>query len=151
MGDMSISSMDNLKGSPLALSNGNTTYMLATRDLARKGFPWCVTAVQTSYFLRPIIKIVNTSATYIDYEFKMDEDFGMCKDVLTRKGKAADVAKQCSNPFYSFIIAVSTECHEAVMQVNTVQMFSKQDLVRTDPYVRHLRTTLVTLHSTFIK
>ena len=131
MGDMAMGSMTNLTGSTLKSADGKFTYTIADRSMARKAYPWCVTSTTTSYFLKPTVTKGATTSSYTEYEFLMDENYPLCKEVLTKKSKnAADIAKKCNTPFYSFMIAISDVCHTAIMSVNTIQMFSQEDKVR---------------------
>ncbi|PNW79841.1 hypothetical protein CHLRE_08g368850v5 [Chlamydomonas reinhardtii] len=128
MGDMAMGSMTNLTGSTLKSADGKFTYTIADRSMARKAYPWCVTSTTTSYFLKPTVTKGATTSSYTEYEFLMDENYPLCKEVLTKKSKnAADIAKKCNTPFYSFMIAISDVCHTAIMSVNTIQMFSQED------------------------
>ncbi|PNH06192.1 hypothetical protein TSOC_007461 [Tetrabaena socialis] len=133
MGNTTMASMSNLTGTPLTSADGKKKYIIASKSMARKAYPWCATATTTSYFLKPTISTVAATADYNEYAFKMDEDFGLCKEVLTKKGKATQVPTKCITPFYSFMIALSDECHHAIMSVNTVQMFAVQDVADAKP------------------
>ena len=73
--------------------------------------------------------MVGATSTSTDYQFTMDEDFKLCNQTLIKKRKAQDVPALCNTPFYSFMIALSEQCHEAIMSVLTVQMFVKEDKV----------------------
>ncbi|KAG2428875.1 hypothetical protein HYH02_014198 [Chlamydomonas schloesseri] len=133
MGDMTMGSMTNLTGSTLMSADGKSSYTIADRSMARKAYPWCVTSTTTSYFLQPTVTKATSTSDYVEYAFRMDESYPLCKDVLTKKKKtsAADIAKKCNTPFYSIMIAISDVCHQAIMSVNTVQMFAQEDKADT--------------------
>ncbi|KAG2445466.1 hypothetical protein HXX76_000084 [Chlamydomonas incerta] len=129
MGDMAMGSMTNLTGTTLTSADGKSTYTIADRSMARKAYPWCVTSTTTSYFLKPTVTKAAATSDYVEYAFLMDENYPLCKDVVSKKKKksATDIAKMCNTPFYSFMIAISDVCHQAIMSVNTVQMFAQED------------------------
>ncbi|KAG2445467.1 hypothetical protein HXX76_000085 [Chlamydomonas incerta] len=120
--------MTNLTGTAIATADKKSSYIVADRILARKAYPWCMTSTTTSYFLQPTVNKTMATKGYLEYSFEMDENYDFCKQLLTKKKRAADIAKMCSTPFYSFMIAVSDECHEAIMSVLTVQMFAVEDV-----------------------
>ncbi|KAG2493291.1 hypothetical protein HYH03_008427 [Edaphochlamys debaryana] len=123
MGDMPMGSMTNLTGSVIP----GTDFISAERKLARKGYPWCATSKDTAYFLKPVVSMLANTPEYAEYAFNLVENYNLCKTILERKKKAGAVSTQCAAPFYSFMIAVSDVCHEAIMSVKTVRMFSWED------------------------
>lgn len=68
-----------------------------------------------------------TTATGKQFVFAVNEDYRACLDFMERMGRTD--TSLCRSPFYSFMIAISEECHEAVMIVNTAQMVMRADQV----------------------
>ncbi|KAG2428874.1 hypothetical protein HYH02_014197 [Chlamydomonas schloesseri] len=126
---MTMGSMTNLTGTTIATSDKKSSYTIADRSMARKAYPWCKTSTTTSYFLQPTVKKTLATTSYIEYTFEMDENYDFCKQLLAKKKlSTAAIATMCNTPFYSFMIGVSDECHEAIMSVLTVQVFAMEDV-----------------------
>lgn len=127
---MTMGTMTNLTGTTIMTTDKKSSYIVADRSLARQAYPWCVTSTTTSYFLQPSVNKTLSTKDYIEYSFEMDENYDFCKQILAKKQKsAAAIARMCNTPFYSFMIAVSDECHEAIMSVLTVQMYAVENVV----------------------
>ncbi|KAG2493292.1 hypothetical protein HYH03_008428 [Edaphochlamys debaryana] len=124
MGDMPMGSMSNLTGSPIP----GTDYVSADSKLARMGYPWCVTALPTAYFLDSKWETVTQTPKYNEYSFQLNEDWDLCKTLMTKRKKLKAINKQCNTPFYSFMLAISMECHQAVMSVTSVRMYTQQNM-----------------------
>ncbi|PNW79839.1 hypothetical protein CHLRE_08g368800v5 [Chlamydomonas reinhardtii] len=126
---MTMGTMTNLTGTTIMTTDKKSSYIVADRSLARQAYPWCVTSTTTSYFLQPSVNKTLSTKDYIEYSFEMDENYDFCKQILAKKQKsAAAIARMCNTPFYSFMIAVSDECHEAIMSVLTVQMYAVENV-----------------------